>query len=62
MLCSLTLLQLLEALKGDLKLVRRVECRGVVLDLDTEKRYNRHDEDCFDLEDGVVEEFLGVGE
>lgn len=37
-----TLLQLLEALESDLELVWRVELRGVVLDLDTEKRDDRH--------------------
>ena len=40
---ALTLLQLLEALEGDLELVGRVELGGVVLDLDTEKRDDRHD-------------------
>lgn len=38
----LTFLELLEALEGDLELVRRVERRGVVLDLDAEKRDDRH--------------------
>jgi hypothetical protein len=42
----LAFLQLFEALKGDFEFIRRVELRGVVLDLDTEKRYDRHDEDC----------------
>lgn len=41
-LTARTLLQLLKALECYLKLVRRVELSGVVLDLDTEKRDNRH--------------------
>jgi hypothetical protein len=44
--CCYTFLQLLQALEGDLELVRRVEWRGVVLDLDTEKRDDRHVESC----------------
>jgi hypothetical protein len=48
-----TLLQLLQTLESDLELVGRVEWRGVVLDLDAEKRYNRHDEDCEISECGV---------
>jgi hypothetical protein len=49
-----TLLQLLEALEGDLKFIGRVKLRGVVLDLDTEKRYDRHDEDCVGRRDFQV--------
>jgi hypothetical protein len=37
-----TFLQLLQTLKGDLKLVRRVERGGVILDLATEQRDDRH--------------------
>ena len=37
-----TLLELLQALKGDLELIRRVERGRVVLDLDTEQRDDRH--------------------
>jgi hypothetical protein len=55
----LTLLQLLEALEGDLELVRRVELRGVVLDRDTEKRHDRHDEDCVERIDGGVRGSVG---
>jgi hypothetical protein len=57
----LTLLQLLEALEGDLELVRRVELRGVVLDRDTEKRHDRHDEDCVERIDGGCTRFGRVG-
>jgi hypothetical protein len=44
--CCCTFLQLLQALEGDLELVRRVEWRGVVLDLDTKKGDDRHVESC----------------
>jgi hypothetical protein len=46
-------LQLLKALESDLELIGRVEWRGVVLDLDTEKRDDRHNEDCCILKRGV---------
>ena len=46
-----TLLELLQALKGDLELIRRVERGRVVLDLDTEQRDDRHG-------DGGVDEAL----
>ena len=39
---AITLLQLLEALECDFKLIGLVEARGVVLDLDTEERDDRH--------------------
>lgn len=39
---ALTLLELLEAFESDLKLVRRIKWRGVVLDLNAEKRNDRH--------------------
>jgi len=39
---ALTLLELLEALESDLELIRCVKWRGVVLDLDAEKRDDRH--------------------
>lgn len=39
---AITLLQLLEALECDFKLVGLVEAGGVVLDLDAEKRDDRH--------------------
>ena len=45
---ALTLLELLEALEGDLELIRRVKWRGVILDLDAEKRDDRHF-DCYDI-------------
>jgi hypothetical protein len=52
---ALTLLQLLKALKGNLELVRRVEWRGVVLDLDAEKRDDRHGDSWdFSMCDGEV--------
>jgi hypothetical protein len=38
----ITFLQLLEALEGDFEFIGRVEWRGVVLDLDTKERYDRH--------------------
>lgn len=37
-----TFLELLETFKGDFKLVGRVERRGIVPDLDTEERDDRH--------------------
>lgn len=49
----LTLLKLFQALKGNLKLVRLVKPRGVVLDLDTEQRDDRHSGLC----GGVVVEW-----
>ena len=39
---SHTLLELLETLKGDFKLIWRVERGRVVLDLDAEERNDRH--------------------
>lgn len=44
---KLTSLQLLKAFEGNLELIRRAKRRGVVLDLDTEKRYDRHIGCCF---------------
>ena len=37
---------MLKTLERDLKLVRRVKLGGVVLDLDTEERDDRHVGDC----------------
>jgi hypothetical protein len=51
-----TLLQLLKALESDFELVRRVKGRRVVLDLDAEKRHDRHGGDGMGMllsEDGL---------